>query len=535
MYSKFLTATAIILCATTASAENAAKWAPTFELEGRTNSDRSLISPKFLIPLAQDDDSMLFTDIRTRLDDNSSEEYNIGLGYRTIRNSWIFGGYAFADYLSSPNGKAYWQGTAGLEALSENWDARINGYLPENTKHQLSAVAGGLTIDGGGNFGISSGGGSFERALPGIDAEVGYRLPLQDIDLRVFGGGYYFGADDFKSVTGPKARVELTLNEDNTDFLTSGMELTFGVQYQNDGPREGTTTALAQFRIPFWADEDSKKLSPLKKRMTNFIERDVDIVTKSGTSVATTSESATLTLNGQNYTSIAATLDGSTANAQNVLDAVGGNTLILVNGNPSNTTTALNLIAGQALIGGGANVTVTGNTSGNNFSGNLPGSRPTLAYSVNLLGSNAMLKNITFNSTVDTILLNTLNNILIEDVAVNSGASGIYVYNSSNVILRNITVQNIDTAGIVTNGASNLTIDGADIINTTSDGFYFLNTNIVDLTDVTVNTNSGNALTFIDATNVTGNAELIGSANPCSLTGNNSGSSINLAGGGTCP
>lgn len=95
MTSKLWTATALatfaVLAAVPAQAQQ--KWAPTVELEGRTNSDRSLFSPKILIPLAQDADSMLFTDIRTRLDDNHSEEYNVGLGYRQMHGDWILGGY----------------------------------------------------------------------------------------------------------------------------------------------------------------------------------------------------------------------------------------------------------------------------------------------------------------------------------------------------------------------------------------------------------------------------------------------------------
>src|SRR5690606_23264988 len=101
-------------------------------IEGRTNSDRSIGYPKMLIPLMQSNDALLFTDIRGRLDDQSSQEYNLGLGYRWIDSGWIFGGYAFADHLHSANGFDYWQGTAGIEMLSEDWDIRFNGYLPES-------------------------------------------------------------------------------------------------------------------------------------------------------------------------------------------------------------------------------------------------------------------------------------------------------------------------------------------------------------------------------------------------------------------
>lgn len=139
------------------------KWQPAVELEGRMNSDRSIFSPKILMPLSQTQDTLLFTDLRMRIDDNDSEEYNVGLGYRRLQNGWILGGYAFIDYLRSANDFNYWQGTAGLEALSDVWDARINAYLPQSTEHTIGG-GGALVIDGGGNFGIN--GGLRERALP---------------------------------------------------------------------------------------------------------------------------------------------------------------------------------------------------------------------------------------------------------------------------------------------------------------------------------------------------------------------------------
>ncbi len=165
MRLKFLTISMVILCAgTAAAAEDTEKWTPAVEFEGRINSDRSLASPKFLIPLAQDRNSLLFTDLRSRIDDHGSEEYNVGLGYRTMRGDWIYGGYMFADYLSSANNNHYWQGTGGLEALSEDWDVRINGYLPEGAEHSTGGSSR-FFIDGGGNFGISHDAAFTERCL----------------------------------------------------------------------------------------------------------------------------------------------------------------------------------------------------------------------------------------------------------------------------------------------------------------------------------------------------------------------------------
>ena len=85
-----------------------------------------------MIPLWQDGCSLLFADVRGQIDDNESMEGNWGLGLRTIRdNGWIFGGYTFYDLRHTENSNYFDQLTFGLEALSVEWDARVNGYIPE--------------------------------------------------------------------------------------------------------------------------------------------------------------------------------------------------------------------------------------------------------------------------------------------------------------------------------------------------------------------------------------------------------------------
>ena len=46
-----------------------------------------------------------------------------------------------------------------------------------------------------------------ERALYGVDGEVGYKLPVGE-DTRLYLGGFHFFADNVDSITGPKARLE---------------------------------------------------------------------------------------------------------------------------------------------------------------------------------------------------------------------------------------------------------------------------------------------------------------------------------------
>ena len=513
MYSKFLCATAIILCSTNAIAAEG-KWAPTFEIEGRINADRSLASPKFLIPLAQDDSSMLFTDLRSRLDDHNSEEYNVGLGYRQINNGWIYGGYVFADYLSSSNSKQYWQGTAGLEALSENWDFRVNGYLPESTKHQLTAGSpGNIIIDGGGNIFIGGGvGGTYEQALGGFDGEVGYKLPIDDVDLRVFGGAYYFDANDIDSVSGPKARFELTFNEENTSFLSNGMEFTVGAQYQNDGPREGTTTALAQFRVPFGYEGESKKLSKLEKRMTNFIERDVDIVAGEAGGAPIAQEAAT----------IAGESNATIINNSNIGTALSGaGDLVIFNGT-ININSSLEPDAGQTWIGGGATVAAIGVSSGNVVVSTLPGTHATLnssvaGYAIDIGNANVNVRDIDIvTGPTGSGVRITADDVQVSGMSISadtaSTGNGVFVLNTDNSQVQSvsvdgmdqglvfdtvtdITLANINVSNSNTNGIFLTTVDGAvvhdiDISDTQNTGFNIDATINLDASDITI-TNSG--------------------------------------------
>lgn len=448
-----LATTAISLAANAAHAQEAKKWQPTIELEGRTNDDRSIAYPKMLIPLAQDSDSMLFTDIRGRLDDQSSQEYNLGLGYRQMRGGWIYGGYVFADHLHSANGFDYWQGTAGLEMLTEDWDIRVNGYLPESSENSLGG-APSIVIDGGGNFGISTTNFA-ERAMPGVDAEVGYRLPIDAVDLRAFGGVYHFAANGFEDVTGPKARVELTMKHEHWDTIPDGVEFTVGAQFQNDGPREDTTSALAQLRIPFGSGAKQSQLTRLERRMTNFIERDVDIVAGTGSAKPTFEAAEIEHFTGNNYTRIDAVVDANTADINATLNTAGVNGVILFDSAAGDILlqqdSMITPLDGQTLIGSGAAVIAHGLTSGTTIFSYLPGSTPTVSNNVPITGG-ALLDINGVSATLDGINFRA-------DDSVDSG-----------IRIRNQGINHL--AGIMFSEISNTNMHGVEVVD--SDGIQYI-------------------------------------------------------------
>src|SRR5690349_22050640 len=115
-----------------AVAQDAAKWSPYVELGGMGGT-RSWGDVDIFLPLWQDQTSLLFGDLRGTFTTQSSQEGNFGLGYRTqIDPEWILGGYGYFDIQNSENDNLFYQATLGLEALSVDWDFRVNGYIPFN-------------------------------------------------------------------------------------------------------------------------------------------------------------------------------------------------------------------------------------------------------------------------------------------------------------------------------------------------------------------------------------------------------------------
>jgi hypothetical protein len=268
----------VIALSSSAGADD--KWTPQVELEGKTGtSGRDIGVTKMMTPLWQDDDSLLFNDIRYKFDNRDSQEYNLGLGYREkINSDLIIGSYGFFDRMRSDSEHMYSQGTFGIEALTENNDFRANVYIPESTENGAPGAAK-LIISGVNSISVQGG---FERALPGADFEIGQKIGLGLGDLRVYGGGYSFSASGYESVTGPRGRMELKLSEADIPDMPFGATVTVGAEIQLDDVRGTESFGLLKLTIPLWESEKKSSLSPIDRRMTTFVNRDVDIVRGNG-------------------------------------------------------------------------------------------------------------------------------------------------------------------------------------------------------------------------------------------------------------
>ena len=267
-----------------------AKWKGYLEFLGKPGTARSLGQPDLFLPVLQDSNDLTFLNIRGQLqfDNTDNSETNIGLGHRHMFEEWILGGYGYYDRRNTQYGSAYNQFTGGLELMSVDWAFRVNGYLPENQTNTFTGDADVSVLPAGDSINVQVNGVVQERALPGLDGEVGYLLPIPweaytkvFDETRVYAGGYHFlGQDQFESVTGPRGRVEWRAYD--LPVLGPGSRFMMGVEAQWDEPRGSQAFGLASLRIPLdvFSDKSTRKrLTGLDRRMLQPVIRDVDVVT----------------------------------------------------------------------------------------------------------------------------------------------------------------------------------------------------------------------------------------------------------------
>lgn len=442
------------------------KWGAHVDLEAKPGSKRSLGEVDLFMPVAQDERTLVFTDLRARIDDQSNREGNIGFGVRRmLEDGWNLGGYAYFDRRrSADSGYYYNQATLGAEALGRDWDFRANGYIPQGTRVRNLGITGGVSSAALSGTSIlvttTASMAQEERALKGFDAEMGWRTPLFDSkarrQLRLYAGGYRF-SDEVMTVEGPRLRAELAM-EDLTWF-GRGTALFLGAEAQHDNARGEQTFLSVRLRIPL--GKESERVSPLnaqEQRMVAPVMRDVDIVTQSRSFVSTpgTVESAT-TADGQAFTVVNSATTTTTAALQTALNTAGGGSTVVLAGT-FNTNAQINLSVGQTIIGGGALSVRT--ASGHAATANLPGAT---------ISRNAApaLSNVLRMNTNSSLIGMTLNG-----TSSSGGGYAVDAQGVSGVTLRNNTLSSSFTSGYVVDlmSSTNAVVTGNNIVATASTG-----------------------------------------------------------------
>ncbi len=390
----------LLLCLGVAAPVGAAdnKWNPWIEFGGYYGTDNASRGEVVLFaPLTQDTDSLFFTDIRGKLFERGIMEGNLALGYRQMSDSLFnYGAWIGADLRHTDHDNNFWQLSGGFEALSESLDARFNWYGPATSPQKAGGSFADVLLKGNNIYMV----GGREVAQHGVDAEVGLRLPVGGDSgiLGLYVGGFYFDHDEsYKSVKGPKARVELALN----DILPSlpGSRLTAEYEYSDDDLRRDRHQIGLRLRIPFGAGSSSKgTLTGQARRMVAGLERDTDIVF--GQSEKEGVEDF--------YTEVpfdrVAYIDGA-GSVTATSTAAGNDSLLIQNGNVTGPQT---LQGRQTLQGGGSTIPVRGQKSGAIASFTAPGTSGRLEgasgeHTLALMGSRAHIAGLTFQGGMDGI------------------------------------------------------------------------------------------------------------------------------------
>jgi hypothetical protein len=430
-------------------------------------------------PLVQDGRSLVFADLRGRFFDEGEREGNFALGYRRVGEyGWNPGVWVGLDRRHSGHDSEFNQVSFGLEALSPNWDLRFNAYVPLNdtelAAHTVSAaptveVTGGTILLIPGPITVSD---LYEISFWGVDAEVGFRIPLEwwgpgafnaaslsheeaaasrrHYDLRIFLGGYYFDHQDFdEQIAGPRLRAEWRIENIIEDW--DGSRLTFEAAYQHDDVRDNQLEAGLRLRIPLGggASTLNDALSPQEQRMTEGLKRDRDIVAQTklvSTTRVGAPEAVEDAVTGVDFDSVTIVANGEDFNA--ALQDAGSNTLLVALGGGTNFG-AVSMLGNQTLLGGGGSLRVRGRTTGMLGTYVALGVRPTFqtgGSTVILTADNAHIKSLDIQNNTSGIIqsgsgiIQTGQRLVVDDVGITGISIGILSSGEDvNLTVRNST------------------------------------------------------------------------------------------------
>ncbi|MFW8741148.1 beta strand repeat-containing protein [Mesorhizobium japonicum] len=497
------------------------------------------------IPIKQTAESVLFLDVRAKHDFKDASGQDIGLGIRRIVNpDLMVGGYAYIN-LENYNSTQFTAATLGVEAITPNFDAHVNVFVPikgDSTDHTTSSTLSMVSNQLIEQISVLD---HRDYAAWGIEGEIGAQVPVNLPDkhsLRLDIGGYHFEDPhgDDGSVTGAKAGFEYTIG----DVFGSGTELVFAGEVRNDNRDDTQFAGSVRLNIPFNPGHGSDTTGAigtdpvypvsegLRKRVNERVRGDIGVRIQSqelngGSTTRVAINAATNAAFGKFYFADGGLAGAGTQADPTTLDdavakAGNGGFVVALGGNGNLTTAGVTLANGQTVIGGGESVTAK-LSGGGTATFNLGGSDGTIqgtnvANNVITLGTGNTLNGITITGGANGIFGNNVTGTTLTNVTVaGAGGNGAeFTGNSTNVSASNFTAtgNGLDGLHIEGNGTYNFTgttllqgnlDDGLDV---TGQGTYtFANVNALDNTDrgITVQgTSSGGSFTTTGGT-VSGN------------------------------
>ncbi|AGB43369.1 hypothetical protein Mesau_00885 [Mesorhizobium australicum WSM2073] len=480
-----LTSLALALSGVAAYGDDAGLWQPQVRaIIGADNNGGNAALEGF-IPIKQTAESVLFLDVRAKHDFKDAFGQDIGLGIRRIVNpDLMLGGYAYFN-AESYGGTQFTGGTLGVEAITPNFDAHVNVFVPikgDSTDHSTSSTLSMVSNQLIEQISVLD---HRDYAAWGIEGEVGAKVPLNLPDkhsLRLDVGGYHFEDPhgDDGSVTGAKAGIEYEIG----DVFGTGTSLTFTGEVRNDNRDDTQFAGSVRLNIPFnpgggsdstaaiGADPVYPVSEGLRKRVNERVRGDIGVRIQSqdktgGTTTRVAINAATNAAFGKFYFADGGLAGAGTQADPTTLDdavtkAGNGGFVVALGGNGNLTTGGVTLATGQTVIGGGESVTAK-LFGGGTATFNLGGSDGTIQ------GTNVANPVITLGNG------NTLNGI-----TITGGGDGIFGNNATSTTLTNVTVTGTGGNGAEFTGnstnvsASNFTAtgNGLDGLHIEGDGTY---------------------------------------------------------------
>ncbi|MEJ2117577.1 MAG: inverse autotransporter beta domain-containing protein, partial [Alphaproteobacteria bacterium] len=413
-------------------------------------------------PLIQSDTSLIFTDMRGKIFGDDQREGNFALGYRQMLSSgWNAGFWAGFDRRRSTTNNIFNQFSLGAEALSADWDFRVNGYIPFDDAKPVSSTS---VTNGPGTVEIYNNALYFfpasltrtdvnELALWGVDAEIGWRIPLdrwlEDTsaltrDLRLFAGGFHFDNDALPgSVSGPRVRAEWRIKDIIPDL--EGSRLTLEAAWQHDDVRHHQAEAGLRLRIPLGVDggelEANHTLNALEERMTEGLKRDTYIVAQSRTSQTIvsggSSEGVEDAATEVPFNTVATVESGSNLDA--AFNNAGENSLVIVKGGDAVYRYAV-MEQNQTLLGGGGSILVRGRNTGTLATYTAPGIKPIITTEVEYglaVSNNTHVSNVSLigtNNNNGILIAATGGNVVIDNANMASMHRGVLIHSTNGTI-----------------------------------------------------------------------------------------------------
>lgn len=174
-----------------------------------------------MIPLLGSTSAIFYTDLEGQTGKGKSNFLSLGLGGRdAINDDVMWGGYAFIDRskANDSDGGNHWTVlNPGVEFMTNNWDGRINGYIPTGDEENVRGPFFGDQV-GRPDAESFTDHDQFSRLFnkvdeigPGLDVDAGYTFTSLK-RFRVHAGGYHFSLSDTGNITGGEAGVEMPVN-----------------------------------------------------------------------------------------------------------------------------------------------------------------------------------------------------------------------------------------------------------------------------------------------------------------------------------